>query len=79
MVIFVGMTLRLYESTLSKLWVDYSKSNVVADIEQLTHDADRIYLYGNVTCDPTAKNLQARNSDSVLLCVHHGIKYHGSS
>ena len=63
--------LRLYESTLSKLWVDYSKGIVMADIETLTHDTDRIYLYGTVTGDASARNVQARTFDWFSFDVHH--------
>ena len=45
--------------TLSKLWVDYTKSNVLADPENLQHDKDRIYLFGPITCDASARSVQA--------------------
>ena len=61
--------LRLYESTLSKLWVDYSKGIVMADIETLTHDTARIYRYGTVTGDASARNVQARLIDFHLMYI----------
>ena len=51
---------RSYNATLSKLWIDYGKNNVLADVTGLQPNTDRVYVYGSVTCDASARNVQVR-------------------